>query len=652
MKKSIVGPKSLIHRHQAVFICLVLVVTTFAVYYPVLDYDFVNFDDPLYLEENRFVRLGLAPESIIWAFTDGIATTGYWAPLTLLTLLWDSQIYGMQAGGYHLTNLLLHCINTLLLFVLFRRITGAIWSSALVAMLFAIHPLHVESVAWVSERKDVLSTLFWVLTLWAYAKYTEAPGAGRYMIAIILFILGLTAKPMLVTLPFILLLLDYWPLGRFPVRGTANRKIYLRKATGLVLEKLPFMIIALVAALGAYLGQHAAGTVTPLTGIGLETRISNTLIAYSGYLRDMFWPVNLAVLYPHPGDLPVWMPLLAAVLLCGVTIVVLRRMVTWPFLFLGWFWYLLTLAPVSGIVVIGPHATADRYTYVPLIGLFVMIAWGVPKLMARFPGKKIWLATSSLVALSALTVLTHKQIQHWENSFTLFTHTLAVTSNNPIAHNNLGLALEKRGNTNAAIEHYREALRIKPDYLIAYNNIGNALLKQGNIDAAIRQYREALYLKPDYAKAHNNIGNAFQHQGNIDDAIKHYRKALRLKPDYEGAHNNLGLALEKRGNIDEAMGHYLEAIHINPGSETAHNNTGNALLRQGLIDDAIKHYLAALRIKPDYEEAHNGLASAFYHQGDLTMAIRHFRKAIEINPNYSMAKNNLEIVLMLQKNSQ
>jgi len=652
MKKLMVGRKSLILRHQAVFICLVLFVTTFTVYYPVLDYDFVNFDDPLYIEENRFVRMGLSPESIIWAFTDGISTTGYWAPLTLLTLLWDSQIYGMQAGGYHLTNLLLHCITTLLLFVLFRRMTGAIWSSALVAMLFAIHPLHVESVAWVSERKDVLSTLFWVLTLWAYVKYTEAPGTGRYMFTFILFILGLTAKPMLVTLPFILLLLDYWPLGRFTVSGTASRKNCLRIATGLVVEKLPFMMIALVAALGAYLGQHAVGTVTPLTSIGLGTRISNTLVAYSGYLRDMFWPVNLAVLYPHPGDLPTWMPLLAAVLLCGVTIVVLRGIVTWPFLFFGWFWYLLTLAPVSGIVVIGPHTTADRYTYVPLIGLFVMIAWGVPKLMASFPGKKIWLATSSVVALSVLTVLTHKQIQHWESSFTLFTHTLEVTSNNPVAHNNLGLALEKRGHFDAAIGHYREALRIKPDYLIAYNNIGNALLTQGNIDAAIRQYREALHIKPDYAKAHNNIGNTLQAQGNIDDAIEHYRKALRIKPDYEGAHNNLGLALEKRGNIDAAIGHYLEAIRIKPGSETAHNNIGNALLKQGRIDGAIEHYLAALRIKPDYDEAHNGLASAFYHKGDFTLAIRHFRKAIEINPNYSMAKNNLKTVLMLQKNSQ
>jgi len=652
MQKLIVGTKPLMPGHQVLLICLVLFVTTFTVYYPVLDYDFVNFDDPLYLEENRFVPMGLSKESIIWAFTDGISTTGYWAPLTLLTLLLDYQIYGMQAGGYHLTNLLLHCITTLLLFLFFRRITGALWSSFLVAILFAIHPLHVESVAWVSARKDVLSTLFWILTLWAYAKYTESPGTGRYTIALILFICGLTAKPMLVTLPLILLLLDYWPLGRFPVSGAASRHISLRNYRGLIVEKLPFIIIALVAALGAYIGQRAVGTVTPLTGIGLGTRISNTLVAYSGYLKDMFWPVNLAVLYPHPGDLPVWMPLLSAVLLCGITIVVLHRTATWPFLFFGWFWYLLTLLPVSGIVVIGPHTTADRYTYVPLIGLFVMIAWSAPKLMANLPGKKIWLATSSVVALSLLTVLTHKQIQHWESSGTLFKHTLEITKNNPISHNNLGLALEKRGHIDDAIVHYREALRIKPDYPLAYNNMGNALLKQGKIDDAVRHYREALRLKPDYAKAHNNLGTALQEQGHSDDALQHYRKALRLKPAYEGAHNNLGLALEKRGHIDDAIKHYLEALRLKPGSQTAHNNIGNALLKQGRVEGAIKHYREALRLKPDYEEAHNGLASAFYQKGDFKMAIKHFRKAIEINPSYMLAKNNLKIVLMHQKNSQ
>jgi len=378
MSRNGVHPKFLFAgMRPELWICLLLAAATLLVYWPVKDFDFISYDDPLYVTDNRYVQKGLSPETVKWAFTDAVKKTNYWVPLTWLSILLDHELYGMHAGGYHLTNLFLHVLNTLLVFMVLRRLTGALWPSAFAAALFGLHPLHVESVAWVTERKDVLSTFFWLLTMLSYGGYVRRPGAGRYLLTFILFVLGMMSKPMLVTLPFALLLLDYWPLGRLEGEAWKQRFFHL------VWEKGPFFVVVMIAAVAAFVTQQAADAVKSLAAIPLGVRLANVLVAYVGYIGKMFWPVRLSFLYPHPGVLPVWQWAGALLILAGVTYGVLRYAKERPYLVVGWLWYLGTLFPVSGLVVIGPHAMADRYAYVPLMGLYVMAAWGLAELFPK-----------------------------------------------------------------------------------------------------------------------------------------------------------------------------------------------------------------------------------------------------------------------------
>ncbi len=564
-------------------VSLFLVLSTVAVFGQVVHYDFVNFDDPLYIEENRFVRMGVSWESILWAFDEGVRTTGYWAPLTLLTFLVDYQLYGMNPGGYHVTNLLLHIVNTLLLFLFFRRATGAIWPSALVAMLFAIHPLHVESVAWVTERKDVLSTLFWILTMLAYARYAKHPGLNRYATVIFLFVAGLTAKPMLVTLPFVLLALDYWPLGRFRCEGGARSSRILEILKKRIVEKIPLMIIALSASLVTFWFQKKIGAVASLEAISLGTRIANTLVAYTGYIQDMFWPANLAVIYPHPGVLPLWMPLISCLILTGITLLVLWKSAACPFLLTGWFWYILTLVPVSGLVVIGPHATADRYTYVPLIGLFVMIAWGGAAVMRRGPVLKIGFTSLTIIVLAAFIVVARMQVKTWADSVSLFEHTVNATENNYVAHLNLGSAYDNRGRNAEALLQYKKALKFKPENAKVHNNIGIILLEAGKHLDAIRSFKIVLEIDPTMSRTHNNLGNAYLQQKETRQAVIHYREALQLNPYDKRTHNGLGVALLLRGRDAEAKLHFEAALKIDPGYISARRNLAKLLGKKGQL---------------------------------------------------------------------
>ena len=459
-------------------ICLFLVIATLAVYWQVLNNDFVIYDDDKYVTENTHVHKGVTFDSLTWAFTSSHASN--WHPLTWISHMIDYQLYGLNARGHHLTSLLFHVANTLLLFLILVRMTGTLWQSSFVAALFALHPLHVESVAWVAERKDVLSTFFMMLTVWAYILYVKKREIKGYLLVVLFFVLGLMSKPMLVTLPFILLLLDFWPLGRLCLlRDTKN------VATGqhtneradifrLVLEKAPFFALAVGSSIVTFIVQERGGAMEIAKTYSIQTRIINAFVAYTEYIVDMIWPVKLALLYPHPGNsLQLWKGVVAGFALVLITILVIRKARRIPYLAVGWLWYIVTLIPVIGIVQVGSQAMADRYTYVTLIGLFIIIAWGANDLLSKWRHRKIWLSTLAAIILPVLIVLTWKQVQYWENGITLFKHTLRHTSNNYVIHNNLGIVLREQGRTEEAIKHYLQALRSNPDYALAHYNLSN-----------------------------------------------------------------------------------------------------------------------------------------------------------------------------------
>ena len=588
---------------QARWVRLALIAANLIVYASVWHHGFVNYDDDDYVTANPVVLRGLTWHGVAWAFTTEHAVN--WHPLTWLSHMLDVQLFGLDPGPHHLTNLLFHIANTLLLFGLLHRMTGALGRSAFVAGLFAVHPLHVESVAWVAERKDVLSTLFWMLTLWAYVEYVKRPDLRRsdlrrYGAVLLFFALGLMAKQMLVTLPFVLLLLDFWPLGRVvigpnPARGRALSRDGWATAIRLVWEKLPLLALSIASSVATFVIHQRGGAVIILSAIPLKLRVENALVSYVAYIGKMLWPARLAVFYPYPQSLPAWLVAGAFLALVGISLAVIRAGPRHPYLPVGWFWYLGTLVPVIGLIQVGDQAMADRYTYIPLIGLFIIVAWGVPDLLLRWPLRRIVLPSPFLTRIAlpaaasavilACAITAKGQFQYWEDSTTLWTHALAVTTRNNIAHNNLGASLADQGKTDEAIAHYSEALRIKSDYADAHNNLGVALADEGKLDEAIAHYFEALRIRPDYADAHSNLGIALANEGKLDEAIAQFAEALRINPDSAKAHNNLGVALASQGKLDEAIAHFNEALRINPDYADAHKNLGVALVQQGQRPD-------------------------------------------------------------------
>ncbi|MFH1242622.1 MAG: tetratricopeptide repeat protein, partial [Pseudomonadota bacterium] len=555
-------------------IALSLVLVTLALYWQVRNHAFINYDDDVYVTENHHVRAGLTGKCVFWAFKTTVA--GLWHPLTLLSHMLDCQLFGLNPGRHHLTNLFFHIANTLLLFLVFKKMTGALYRSAFVAALFALHPLHVESVAWVAERKDVLSTFFWMLTLWAYAFYAKAPDIQRYLLVLLFFALGLMAKPMLVTLPFVLLLLDYWPLSRIQFGDPKKANLTENLTTiepefrrsqffHLVLEKVPLLLLASGSIFLTFLAQKQWGAVAPLDDIPLDVRTGNALISYIIYMGKMFWPHHLAVFYPHPGMPPIWQATGSALLLFTLSILVIKVARPYPYVPMGWLWYLGTLLPVIGLVQVGSQALADRYTYVPLIGLFVILAWGLPGILLRFRFRKILLSGAAAVLIPALMISSWLQIRHWKTSITLFEHTLEVTDKNYLAHYNLGVALQKMGRMDESMTHYGEVLKIRPYYEEAHNNLGVLLAQRGRLKEAIGHFLEALRIRPEDAQAYNNLGHALTLQGKIDVAIASYHEALRIQPNDAEVHYNLGIALSRQDKLDQAMLHYRRALLINPG---------------------------------------------------------------------------------------
>ena len=629
-------------KYLTICIYVVLAASTFAVYHQVYRYDFVDYDDFSYVTENHNVKAGLTLDGLIWAFTTGHAAN--WHPMTWVSHMLDCWIFGTEPGRHHLINVVFHAANTLLLFAVFKRMTAAVWQSAFVAAVFALHPLHVESVAWISERKDVLSTLFWLLTMTAYLHYVRRGGVIRYLLTLLSFAAGLMAKPMLVSLPFVLLLLDYWPLGRFKAHKTvtppnnrfANIGAQWRVFYHLVLEKVPFLILAAVSSIITFIVQQRGGAIAKTEAIAVNLRIANALVSYLKYTAKMFWPARLAVLYPHPaGSVSAWQASAAALVLLGISILVIWLAKNHKYLPVGWLWYLGTLVPVIGLVQVGVQAMADRYTYVPLTGLFIIVAWGLPDMLAKWRYKKAVFAVAASGVLLILAVCTLLQLRHWQNSTTLFEHTLNVTTNNHTIHNNYANTLKQAEKFDEAIYHFYKSLQIRPNSPTVYNNLGNTLSQIGRTDEAIRHYLKALSLKPGFAQAHYNLAVALSKQAKTDEAISEFRRALQLEPDYAEAMSNLGFELAKKDKLDEAVRYYESAIKLDKNNAITHGRLGLALAKLNRIDEAIKQFQFVLTALPDDAEMHYNTGFLLQKQGKTDQAIEHYRTALEIDPNYT-----------------
>ena len=535
-------------------ICLMLTVVTFAVYLPVLQCQFVNYDDDVYVTLNPHIRNGLTWEAAEWSFAAGLVYSSpnvdYWRPLSYLSHALDIQLFGLHPAGHYLMSLAIHVAATIALFLVLNSMTGALWRSAFVAALFALHPLHVESVAWIAERKDVLSGLFFILTLGAYTGYSRSPSASRYLLVLGLFGLALMSKPIVVTLPFVLLLLDYWPLRRFAgqlkadeyYRANLRSQFPAQTVWRLMVEKLPFFLLAMGLSIFAFHSQQTVGAAS-LLHVSLPARIGNALASYAAYILNLSWPVNLAVFYPYNSTLPMWQVAGALVLLAGITFLVLVAARRCPWLPAGWLWFLGMLLPVIGILQVGAQARADRYTYLSSIGFFLLVTWTVGDLCPQWRHRKLVLGALMSIVLAILTACTSVQITYWRSSELLWTHALACTADNVVARYHLGLAYFQQRRADEAIFQFQKALEIQPDYAEARYNLGTVLIQQGRLDEAIAQLQKTLEFKPDNASAHKNLGIAFLQQGRLDEAIAHFKKALEIRPDQVEIQNNLAWLL-------------------------------------------------------------------------------------------------------------
>ncbi len=705
-------------------VCFLLAAGIWAVFGQTLRFAFVNYDDIANVYDNPNIVPGLTWSGLGWAFTH--TQVARWAPIATLSRLLDCTLFGLWPGGHHLTNVLLHVAASLLLFLVFQQMSGAFWRSAFVAAVFAFHPLQVESVAWVSARGDVLSAFFFMLTLWAYVRYVQRPtlsaatptvhpdsvrssrftfhASRYYWLALGCFALGLMSKTMVVTLPLLLLLLDYWPLrrsGECGVRsaestGKAEGRMKNEEVGGfncqlpsaakqsregstlipLLLEKIPFFILSAAACVTTMLAQSSAGADFPVAP--LRWRIANAFVSYADYLGELFYPMGLAVFYPHPGThLALWKVGLSVLMLAIISIGVIVGRRKQPWLVVGWFWYLGMLVPVIGIINNGDHARADRYTYLPQIGLGIMVAWGAVELLGRaaLPRRRLLLGSAAVVTLAALMAAAHVQTGYWKDSVTLWRHTLACTSENRLAHDNLGaalgnqgkwaearqqfeqalqldpndagthndlgLALDAQGKRGEAIEQYERALELKPAYAGARVNLGDALAAQGNLTEAIQQFEQALRIEPDSAEAHFNLGAALAQEGKPAEAIQEYKRALQVRPNLSAAQINLANLLAGQGGSPEAVQLYRQALQLDPNSAKTHYSLGQALAQEGKWDEAIQEYGRALQLTPDQPAIHVSLGAALAAQGNFNEAIQHYEQALRLDPDSAEAHSDL-----------
>ncbi len=732
-------------------LALGLVLGTMVLYWPATRCDFVNYDDDYNLTENVLVLKGLTWEGIKEFFFNPYVLPS-WGPMTMLSHMVAVQVLGLNPWGHHLINVVLHALNAVLVFALLQQMTGAKWRSLWVAVFFAVHPLRVEAVAWVTVRRELLMAFFGLLSLIAYVRYaqrrmqnaesgsqrpaTRNPGPSQianrksqilwYWVSWCCFGLSCMSKQNAITWPFVMLLLDYWPLKRMQNAECRMQNVesgdpqpatpftfhvsrftpHVSRATllPLLVEKIPFFVNVVCIVIGGQVVLGFYGTLEPGVGLSLGARVGNAMVSYCGYLGKLFWPADLAVLYPHPGQSPLGQVVLAGGLLLGISALFLALFRRHPYLLMGWLWFCGTLVPMSGAVAIGIQSTADRWTYVPSLGVLILLIWGACELvqgkaaggvereergsvghaLARSTlhasrSTPILLSVAAGVAMVLCLAMTRQQLGYWQDSEALFRHTVAVTKGNYGAYNNLGSALSKKGQIEEATRQFQEALRIKPDYPQALINLGAALgqkgemdqaiqylreairlnpsyrdghyllglalVQNGQIDEAIRQFQEALHVYPDHVGAHYDLGLALGRKGEMDQAIQHLREAVRLNPDHAGAHINLGVALSQKGEMDEAIRHYQEALRLKPEDAAVHYNLGAALAKRGQLDEAIRHYQEASRREPNRADVHNNLGTIFHQQGRTGEAIREFQEALRLKPDYAEARKNLVVAL-------
>jgi len=700
-------------------ICVALAVITAAVYWPVAGHEFLNYDDPRDIYENPHITGadsdgGLTAGGLWWALTTG--DNSNWVPLTRLSWMIDwrlfrdpSQPHGCWAGGHHLVDAGLHAAGGIVLFLALTWMTGRRWPSAFVAAMFLVHPLHVESVAWAVERKDTLSGLFWMLTLAAYAWYVRRPGVGRYALVFAALALGLMAKPMLVTLPLVLLLLDWWPLGRMrggplpavicpgapelprtqketvipsersesrnlaaghgrdvgmaAVASTRNARrdpstslgVTAKKAMPkdpgapflrLIVEKLPLLALSVASCIVTYAVQSAGGAVAGAGRLLPAERIANAVVACVAYLAKAAAPVNLAIFYPYDRRLP-WDEVAgAAVLLAAATVAAALAARRRPYVAVGWFWFLGTLVPVIGLVQVGVQSMADRYTYIPMIGIFMAAAWGARDAAGRLRLPRWALPAAGAAVIGACMVAAFMQVRHWRDSESIFRHALRATDRNWQAHHNLGLALATQGRTNEAIDEFRKATLTKPEYPGSHYQLGLNLVATGHPDKAIGEYRTLIALRPQMAEAHFNLGVALAAVGRKDEAAAAYRAAIDIRPDFAEAHTNLGIVLADLGDVDGAIREHREAIRINPDLLEAHQNLAGVLMRRDPMDDeSIRQFREVLRIRPTCAEAYHGIGLVLQARGQVDEAVRQFQEALRLKPDFKQAQQALDNIL-------
>jgi len=632
-------------RWQGVLVLLLLLATA-AVYAPVRHFDFVNYDDPEYVTANPHVQSGLTWRNVIWALHTGHASN--WHPVTWWSHMLDAQLFGAAAAGPHLVNLFFHLLNTGLLLLLLFRLTGAFWRSLGVAAFFALHPLHVESVAWIAERKDVLSACFGLLATLCYVGRVEWQRAGNaraaakyYGLAWLLFALGLMSKPMLVTLPLVWVLLDYWPLARLNFSAPRG---FLPALGKLLAEKWMFLAASAVSCVITFRVQQAGQAVRSLEALPLDVRVETVFMAGQQYLTKLLWPANLACLYPHPGHWPGMKVAIAAAALLGITLWALGNGRRWRFLPVGWFWCLGMLVPVIGLVQVGQQYMADRYTYLPAIGIFILVSWGTAALVDRW--RALWLPASAvgLAVLVACSLQTRRQLGYWQDSGALFQHALAVTSDNFTAYNNLGQYRFAQGDSAAAIAAYQKALEIHPGYAVALNNLGVAYSARGEFAAAIQTFETALQMHPDAAELHYDFGNTLVRCGRWEEGVREYQQAVQLAPSAR-TYNNLGVALTRQKQWAEAAISYRHALELEPGNAEVLNNLGSALLHQQQYAGAVDCYQQALQVNPDQAETHYNLALALARLGRNAEALPHYELVVRQQPDRAAGHDNYGIAL-------
>lgn len=649
--------KHILTRHPALWVCLCLILIVAVLYARTAGHDFIYCDDDQYVFQNPQVMKGLTAETVKWAF--GRFHSANWHPLTWLSHMLDVELFGLGAGPHHLVNAGFHAVNSALLFLLLRMMTGALWPSALVAALFAVHPLRVESVAWVAERKDVLSGLFFMLCLMAYTRYARRPGILCYLPVFVLMALGLMSKSMLVTLPCVMLLLDVWPLGRWRISGTADNRFPTRPVTLLLLEKAPLFALSAGSCLLTVMSQKAGTALGNLDALPLVDRLSNAVIAYVLYLWKTVWPFGLAIFYPHPALIRSdtysalgWRPVDAFVLLAVVSFFAVRWFRRRPYVAVGWCWYLGTMVPVIGIVQVGMQSMADRYAYLPLIGIYVAAVWGIREVCVKRGVDRRIPALAGTAILLFFTVASWFQVGHWKDSRTLFQHALRVTENNFFVHNHLGRAFENNGELKKAVEQYELAVRVKPDYTGAYSNLGSVLAQLGDLDRAVETLSQSVRLDPGFASGFSNLGLVYERRGRPELAVSAYRKALERDPSLFAPHYNLGLTLIRYGDLNTAAAHLDRALKLNPFHADCANALTVALMRLNRLEAAAAACRHALGVDPEHRDALNNLGMIYHRQGKNALAEAHLKKALEIHPDHTVALCSLGMVYEKQEKIQ